>query len=104
MKDVRQLVHDHEPLPAVVGLQRGIGHRRDEENRETVGRKDSREAVGRVDVVRQREVHDPARWMQLAREQRVRSLRLGRREHRARAIARTKMDAEMLGVERAPGA
>ncbi len=103
MKDVRQLVHDHEPFPAVVRLERGIGDRWDEQNREAVGRKGGREAVGRIDVVRQRDVHDAARRMQLARQQRVRPLGLGRREGRAGAKARTEMNAEMFGVERAPG-
>ena len=103
MKDVRQLVHDHEPFPAVVRLQRGIGHRRHEQNRDAAGRKDVREAVRRIDVVRQRDVDDAARRMQLAREQRVRSLGLVRREDCARAIARAKVNAEMLSVERAPG-
>src|SRR3989475_2626900 len=73
MKDVRQLVYDHEPLPAVVGLQCGIRDRWDEQNREAVGGKDARESVRRVDVVRQREVDDAARWMQLSRDQRIRS-------------------------------
>ncbi len=102
MKDVRQLVYDHEPFPAVVGLERGIGNRRDEQNREAVGRKGGREAVRRIDVIRQRQVHDAARRMELTRQQRVRTLGLGRRHNRARAIARTKVDAEVLGVEGAP--
>ena len=102
MKDVRQLVHDHEPFPGVVGLQRGIGHRRDEQNREAVGGKGGRESVRGVDVVRQREIDYAARRMQLARQKRVRSLGLGRREDGSRAIARTEMEAEVLGVEGAP--
>ena len=85
MKDVRQLVHDHETLPAVVGLQRGIGDRRDEENGEAIGGINRRESVGRVDVVRQRQVDDPARWMQLAREQSVRALGFSGRNRSPRA-------------------
>src|SRR3989442_5813067 len=103
MKDVRQLVYDHEPLPAVVGLQCGIRDRWNEQNREAVGGKDARESVRRVDGVRQREVDDAARGMQLSREQRIRSLRLRRRDDGARAQCRTKMDTKTRCMERPPG-
>ncbi len=104
MKDVRQLVHDHQTLPAVVGLERGIGDRRHEEYGEAIGGINRCESVGRVYIVRKRQVDGPARRMQLAREQSVGALGFRRRDHRARPQAGAEVDAEVLGVEGAPAA
>ena len=86
MEDVRELVHDDETLPAVVGLQRGIRNRRDEENREAVGGIRRRESVGRVDIIGQCDIDDPARRVRstchpasfpLSAAERIDSLRVG---------------------------
>ena len=104
MEHMRQLVHDHESFPAVVVLQPGVGDRRGEKNREAIRREDGREAVRRIDVVRERHVDNAPRWVQLTRQQPVRALGFARRFHGAPAIDGPKMDAKVLRVECTPGA
>ena len=104
MKDVGQLVHDHESLPAVVRLQRGIGGGRDEQNREAVGWIRRRKAVGCVEVVGQRQIDDAPRLVQLRRQQPVGALGFRRCFERLAAVGWTEVDPEMRRVKRAPGA
>src|SRR6266571_4122093 len=104
MKDVRELVHDDEPLPAVVSLEPGIGDRRREQDGEAVGRIRGRKAIRCVDVVRKREIDDAARRMELRRQQAKRALRFPSRFNGDAAIAGPEVDAKVLGVERAPTA
>jgi len=98
MKDVRQLVHDHEAQPTVVVLQVWIGRGGWEENGDAVRRIDRREAVGRVGFVGERQVDAAARHVQLRRQQAVRALRFPRRLVGDGAIRGTKMDPEVLRV------
>ena len=100
---MRKLVHDNEPLPAVVGLERGVGDGRREQDREAIGGIRRRKAVRHVDVVREREIDDAAGRMELRGQQPEGALRFGSSFNSDAAIARAEVDAEMLGVEGAPG-
>src|SRR5207245_4857881 len=104
VKDVCELVRSDETQPAVVEQEAVVARGRRGENRDTARGKHGGEAVRRVDVVAQREIHDAAWWVQLAGEQGVRPLRLTRLEQRHSAIRGAEVNAEVGGVERSPGA
>src|SRR5207302_266417 len=104
VEDMRELVRGDEAQPAVVKQEAVVARRRRGENRDAARGKHGGEAVGRVDIVAQGEIHDAARWVQLPGEQGVRPLRLARLQQRHIAIRGPEVDAEVGGVEGAPGA
>src|SRR6266852_4513445 len=104
MKDVRELVYDDEPLPAVVRLEPGIGDGWREQDCEAVGRIRRGEAIRCVDVVGEREIDDAARRMELSGQQAKRALRFRSGLNGDAAIAGPEMDAEVLGVKGSPTA
>ena len=101
---MRELVRGHEAQPAVVKQEAVVARRRRGENRDAARGKHRGEAVGRVDIVAEGEIHDAARWVQLPGEQGVRPLRLARLQQRHRAIHGAEVNAEVGGVERSPAA
>ena len=101
---MRELVRRDQAKPAVVVLQPGLVRGRREQDEDAVGREHDGRAVGDVDVVHQRQVDHLARRVKLRREQPVGALGLPRRELRHVTVQRAKVDAEMGGVEGAPGA
>ena len=101
---MRELVRGDEAQPAVVKQEAVVARRRRGENRDAARGKHRGEAVGRVDIVAQGEIHDAARWVQLPGEQGVRPLRLARLQQRHIAIRGPEVDAEVGGVERSPAA
>src|SRR5437588_12815170 len=104
MKDVRELVRGDETQPAVVEQQPVVPGWRRRQDRDAVRGKYRREAVRRIEVVAQGEIHHTARRVQLPGEEAVRPLGLACLQQRDVAIRGPEVDAEMGGVEGAPGA
>ena len=102
VKHVRELMRGHEPEPAIEEQQAVVAGRRRGVDGDPVGGKHRREAVRRVDIVGQRDVHDATRRVQLRREQSVGPLRLARLREGGIAVGGAEVDAEVGSVEGTP--
>ena len=102
MKDVRELVRDHERKPVIVVAKAQIIEWRMRVHDDAVRRERRRRSVREVDVVGNDEIDRPARLVQLRREFIVRPLGAHRRAARRRLELRCEVDVKVARVDRAP--